>query len=33
LVLQGILAGQEYLTEKLLPEFALTMTELFAGEV
>jgi Uma2 family endonuclease len=31
LVLQGILAGQEALTEKLLPEFALTMNELFAA--
>ena len=32
LVLQGILAGQEALTEKLLPEFAVTMVELFAPE-
>lgn len=30
LVLKGILAGQEILTEKLLPEFQITMTELFA---
>jgi Uma2 family endonuclease len=32
LVLQGILAGQEALTEKLLPEFTLTVAELFASE-
>jgi hypothetical protein len=31
LVLQGILAGKEALTEKLLPEFAVTMAELFAN--
>ena len=29
LVLQGILAGSELLTEKLLPDFQLTMIELF----
>jgi Uma2 family endonuclease len=29
MVLQGILAGGEMLTEKLLPDFRLTMTELF----
>ncbi len=32
LVLKGILAGHELLTEKLLPEFQLTITELFAAE-
>src|ERR1039457_3379240 len=32
LVLKNILAGQELLTEKLLPEFQLTITELFAAE-
>lgn len=32
LVLQGILAGSEVLAEKLLPEFHLTMTELFQAE-
>ena len=32
LVLKSILAGHELLTEKLLPEFQLTMTELFAAE-
>lgn len=32
LVLKGILAGHELLTEKLLPEFQLTVTELFAAE-
>ncbi len=31
LVLRGILAGHELLTEKLLPEFQLTITELFAA--
>ena len=30
LTLKGILAGKELLTEKLLPEFQLTMAELFA---
>ena len=30
LILKGILAGQELLTEKLLPEFQLTIAELFA---
>jgi hypothetical protein len=30
LVLKGILAGHELLTEKLLPEFQLTVTKLFA---
>ncbi len=30
LILKGILAGQESLTEKLLPEFQLTIAELFA---
>jgi Uma2 family endonuclease len=33
LVLKGILAGQEALTEKLLPEFQITMLELFAPKV
>jgi Uma2 family endonuclease len=32
LILKSILAGQELLTEKLLPEFQLTVTELFAAE-
>jgi len=32
LVLKSILAGHELLTEKLLPEFQLTITELFAAE-
>lgn len=32
LVLQGILAGSELLTEKLLPEFQMTITELFAPQ-
>jgi hypothetical protein len=32
LVLKSILAGSELLTEKLLPEFQLTVTELFAAE-
>jgi Uma2 family endonuclease len=32
LVLKGILAGQELLTEKLLPEFQLVIAELFAAE-
>ena len=32
LVLKKILAGKELLTEKLLPEFQLTITELFAAE-
>ena len=32
LVLKSILAGQELLTEKLLPEFQLTITELFAAQ-
>ena len=32
LKLQGILAGSETLTEKLLPEFTLTIAELFAAE-
>lgn len=32
LALKSILAGQELLTEKLLPEFQLTITELFAAE-
>jgi len=32
LVLKGILAGRELLTEKLLPEFQLTIAELFAAE-
>lgn len=31
LVLKGILAGREALTEKLIPEFHLTMAELFAA--
>ncbi len=31
LVLKGILAGQEVLNEKLLPEFQLTVAELFAA--
>jgi Uma2 family endonuclease len=30
LILKSILAGQELLTEKLLPEFQLTIAELFA---
>ena len=30
LMLKGILAGREILTENLLPEFALTISELFA---
>ncbi len=32
LVLKGILAGRELLTERLLPEFQLTITELFAAQ-
>jgi Uma2 family endonuclease len=32
LALKSILAGQELLTEKLLPEFQLTIAELFAAE-
>jgi Uma2 family endonuclease len=32
LALKSILAGHELLTEKLLPEFQLTITELFAAE-
>ena len=32
LILKRILAGKELLTEKLLPEFQLTITELFAAE-
>ena len=32
LILKSILAGRELLTEKLLPEFQLTVTELFAAE-
>ena len=32
LVLKSILAGHELLTEKLLPEFQLAITELFAAE-
>jgi Uma2 family endonuclease len=32
LILKNILAGHELLTEKLLPEFQLTITELFAAE-
>jgi hypothetical protein len=32
LILKSILAGREVLTEKLLPEFQPTMTELFAAE-
>jgi Uma2 family endonuclease len=32
LVLKGILAGQEILTEKLLPEFQVIVAELFAAE-
>ena len=32
LVLKSILAGRELLTEKLLPEFQLTIAELFAAE-
>jgi Uma2 family endonuclease len=32
LILKNILAGHELLTEKLLPEFQLTITELFAVE-
>jgi len=32
LILKGILAGHELLTEKLLPEFQLTITELFAAD-
>ena len=33
LVLKGILAGQEVLTERLLPEFQLAVAELFAGKM
>jgi Uma2 family endonuclease len=33
LMLKGILAGGEVLNEKLLPEFQLTVAELFAPEV
>ena len=32
LILKAILAGHELLTEKLLPEFQLTVTELFAAQ-
>ncbi len=32
LILKGILAGRELLTEKLLPEFQLTVSELFAAQ-
>ena len=32
LILKGILAGQELLTETLLPEFQLTVAELFAAQ-
>ena len=32
LILKGILAGHELLTEKLLPEFQLTISELFAAQ-
>ena len=32
LILKSILAGHELLTEKLLPEFQLTITDLFAAE-
>ena len=32
LILKNILAGQELLTEKLLPEFQLVISELFAAE-
>jgi len=32
LILKGILAGHELLTERLLPEFQLTIMELFAAE-
>jgi Uma2 family endonuclease len=32
LILKGILAGHELLTERLLPEFQLTITELFAAQ-
>jgi Uma2 family endonuclease len=32
LILKGILAGHELLTEKLLPEFQLTIAELFAAQ-
>jgi Uma2 family endonuclease len=32
LALRSILAGREVLSEDLLPEFALTMAELFAPE-
>ena len=31
LVLKGILAGREILSEKLLPEFQLAITDLFAA--
>jgi Uma2 family endonuclease len=31
LVLKGILAGRETLSEKLLPEFQLTVAELFSA--
>jgi Uma2 family endonuclease len=31
LMLKGILAGREALTEKLIPEFQMTIAELFAG--
>ena len=33
LILKGILAGEEILSEKLLPEFQLTIAKLFAPEV
>jgi Uma2 family endonuclease len=32
LILKGILAGREVLAERLLPEFQLTIAELFAAE-
>jgi hypothetical protein len=32
LILKGMLAGNEVLTEKLLPEFQMTVAELFAAE-
>jgi Uma2 family endonuclease len=32
LILKSMLAGRELLTEKLLPEFQLTVAELFAGQ-
>ena len=33
LILKGILAGRELLTERLLPEFQLTIAELFAAQL